>query len=741
MARSALARRRLAGFAGAALLGAALAGGQALPFGGEFDVGTGTIVPRLASAGKGSFVVVWTGSDASDSGVFGQRFDADGEKVGGEFLVNTTTLGYQSSPDVGVDPSGKFVVVWHSKVDKYSPTDVYAQRYDAGGSKIGPEFRVNTYTTESQERAAVAARADGSFEVCWTSYGQDYSQGGVFAQRFSASGTATGAEFQVNTNTIGNQYQSKIVFDRRGNAVVAWSGPDLDGIGIHAQRFDPAGTRRGLELQVNTTQFSAQSDPDLAFDRHGNFVVVWNSFGQDGSSWGVFGQRFNRSGEKVGDEFQANTTTAGTQRWSSVAFDGRDDFVVVWESGGGQDGSSYGIFGQRFAGLGDRVGPEFGVNAYTADSQQLPRIVHDGAGFVAAWGNFGGYRVSGRREVLSPAGLVVDAHGIGTSDLNGVLEPGEAAAIEPEWGYRGSGSVVLDGSVPNLGFTGPPGPTYTLLDGTAHYGATAPGFAVSCYDGGFSSCISVQAGGTRPATHWDATLQEDLSTGGTQFWKIHFGDSFADVPRTQPFYRKIETLLHHDVTTGCAAGLYCPGAAVPRDQMAIFVAKILAGGGPYVPTSGLVGGAAYRCAAGGTSLFSDVATTDTFCRHVHYLAADDVTLGCAAGKYCPSQTVTRDAMASFIAKAIVAPGGGAAVPAAYTDGTTGRSYSCAAGSPQTHFTDVPASNAFCKHVHFLWAKGVVDGCSATKYCPTQPVTRDAMAKFLANGFGLELYGP
>ena len=77
----------------------------------------------------------------------------------------------------------------------------------------------------------------------------------------------------------------------------------------------------------------------------------------------------------------------------------------------------------------------------------------------------------------------------------------------------------------------------------------------------------------------------------------------------------------------------------------------------------------------------------------------------------------------------------------YTDGTTGRSYSCAAGSPQIHFSDVPASNAFCKHVHFLWAKGVVAGCSATKYCPTQPVTRDAMAKFLANGFGLELYGP
>ena len=54
---------------------------------------------------------------------------------------------------------------------------------------------------------------------------------------------------------------------------------------------------------------------------------------------------------------------------------------------------------------------------------------------------------------------------------------------------------------------------------------------------------------------------------------------------------------------------------------------------------------------------------------------------------------------------------------------------------------MPVSNAFCKHIHYLWAKGIVDGCKATQYCPGQPVNRDAMSKFIANGFGLELYGP
>ena len=90
-------------------------------------------------------------------------------------------------------------------------------------------------------------------------------------------------------------------------------------------------------------------------------------------------------------------------------------------------------------------------------------------------------------------------------------------------------------------------------------------------------------------------------------------------------------------------------------------------------------------------------------------------------------------MAAFIAKALVAPQGGAGRPAAYgPDPVTGLSYSCDAGSPTIHFTDVPATDVFCKHVHYLWAKGIITGCGATTYCPDDAVTRDAMAKFLSN---------
>ena len=70
---------------------------------------------------------------------------------------------------------------------------------------LGEEFRVNSYTTETQYRPAVASHLDGSFVVVWNSRDQDGSDWGVFAQRYDADGDPLGGEFQVNSYTTGIQ--------------------------------------------------------------------------------------------------------------------------------------------------------------------------------------------------------------------------------------------------------------------------------------------------------------------------------------------------------------------------------------------------------------------------------------------------------------------------------------------------------------------------------------------------------
>jgi hypothetical protein len=739
--------------AAAGMVMARLLWAQVPPLGDEFRVNTYTTssdtTPAIASRGDGSFVVVWTSykQDGSGFGIFGQRFDEVGAKLSSEFPVNSYTTGEQSEPVLAVGPDGDSVIAWTSYGQDGYGFGVFGQRFDGAGAKLGPELPVTLATVGAQRHQSVAVDPSGDFVIVWSSEGQDGSSYGIIGQRFDASGAKIGGEFQVNTFTTGTQNLPQIAADRAGNFVVVWTSAGQDGSqgGIFGQRFDASGARRGAEFRVNTYVTGYQDMPSVAADRVGNFVVVWES-AQDGSNYGIFGQRFNASAEKLGGEFQVNTYTTGYQGVPSVAVDQAGGFVVVWSSDG-QDGEGKGVFGRRFDRLGG-LGPEFQVNVHTQQTQTFPRIADDGLGFVATWQSFfqegTGYGVYGRRQAFRPGPMKVDAHsGGGTiSNQNGVLEPGETVLVEPAWQDVGtltlSGSLTATGSNPS----GPAGGIYLLPHGSADYGAVAVGFTVNCYDGSAShDCFTFSLAGPRPSTHWDAGFEERLSSAGGLFRRLHIGDSFSDVPRSQPFYGKIETVLHAGITAGCGGSKYCPGDAVSRSQMAIFVAKAIAGSGENVPTTGALFGSLYNCSAGGNSLFLDVVPTDSFCRHVHYIAAQGVTLGCNTATYCPGQTITRDAMASFIAKAIVAPKGGAGVPVAYTDPDSGLSYSCDAGTPSTHFADVPASNAFCKHIHYLWAKGIVGGCAATQYCPGQPVTRDAMAKFIANGFGLQLYGP
>ena len=191
------------------------------------------------------------------------------------------------------------------------------------------------------------------------------------------------------------------------------------------------------------------------------------------------------------------------------------------------------------------------------------------------------------------------------------------------------------------------------------------------------------------------------------------------------------------ITNGCTPTAYCPDNSVFRLQMAVFLARAQAGGDGNVPASGIAQGQAYACAVNGTSLFSDVAPTNPFCRHVHDIYGTGVTTGTEPGKFSPDPYVTRGQMAMFIARALT--GSDAAVPLTYgPDPATGRSYSCDPARPNLHFTDVATTDQFCRHANYLWAKDVDTGIYDGTFQPSANVTRAVMAKFLATGFKVSM---
>ncbi|WOE42759.1 Ig-like domain-containing protein [Acinetobacter chinensis] len=364
---------------------------------GEFPVNTYTDNNQNSSSvtalSDGGFVVTWqsNGQDGSGFGIYAQRYAADGQPQGGEFRVNTYTASSQYYSSVTALSDGGFVVTWQSNGQDSWDDGIYAQRYVADGQPQGGEFRVNTYTVSSQDSPSVTALSDGGFVVTWQSIGQDSSGYGVYAQRYAADGQPQGGEFQVNTYTYNWQDSSSVTALSDGGFVVTWQsiGQDSSGYGVYAQRYAADGQPQGGEFQVNTYTYNWQDNPSVTALSDGGFVVTWQSNGQDGLGYGIYGQRYAADGQPQGGEFKVNTYTTDGQFLPSVTALSDGGFVVTWQSNG-QDGSGYGVYAQRYAADGQPQGGEFQVNTYTYNWQDSPSVtaLSDG-GFVVTWSSNG----------------------------------------------------------------------------------------------------------------------------------------------------------------------------------------------------------------------------------------------------------------------------------------------------------------------------------------------------------------
>ncbi len=316
--------------------------------GAEFVVNTITlgdqVTPTITALADGGFVVAWTGYDISGAGVRAQIFEGDGTKSGDEFLVNSVTHSDQWRPTITALAEGGFVVAWQDQSETAgdnSGFSVQARMFDANGLPLGPQFLVNSTTVGWQADPAIAALSDGRFVVSWNDYSQtgaDRSSLAARAQLFNADGSKSGGEFLVNTTTTGGQSSPSFTALEDGRLVAVWTdgsqtGGDKSGYAIRAQVFDADGSKLGSEFLVNTTTAGDQVGSTVVVLADGRFLVAWDDFSQtggDNSGWAIRAQVFDADGTRSGAEFLVNTIVHGNQFDRSIAVlaDGR--FVVTW---------------------------------------------------------------------------------------------------------------------------------------------------------------------------------------------------------------------------------------------------------------------------------------------------------------------------------------------------------------------------------------------------------------------------
>ncbi|HZN95433.1 MAG TPA: S-layer homology domain-containing protein, partial [Myxococcales bacterium] len=326
------------------------------PLGSPFVVNTTTAsaewMPSVYSDPRGGFIAAWSRTTSAGAVIDAQRFDPAGRRQGGEFQISTYAPDILTAPVVAFDGAGNFVAVWVAQLQDSLSTGIYSQRFDASGARLGTEFRVNSYTSSNQQTPSVIRDPAGGFVIAWQSTGQDGFAVLALAQRFDAAGGRVGAEFRLGEGTI----QSRPTLARRadGGFVATWMGADGSGDGVFARRFDAAGTPQGPEFLVNQETLNQQFWPGLSADATGNFTVAWTSYTQGAAGFDIKAARCRAGGQRRGSDFLVNTYTQGDQYVNvnapTLASDPSGNFVVVWTSLG-QDGSGYGVFAQRHGGL------------------------------------------------------------------------------------------------------------------------------------------------------------------------------------------------------------------------------------------------------------------------------------------------------------------------------------------------------------------------------------------------------
>ncbi|MBI1923047.1 T9SS type A sorting domain-containing protein [Candidatus Poribacteria bacterium] len=720
------------------------------------------VFPQLVSDGAGGAIITWNTDQFSNTShdIYAQRVNSSGVVLWPTDGVPICTASFdQLYPQLVSDEAGGAIITWQDGRN----ADIYAQRVDGSGVVLWPTDGVPICTAQSfQDNPQLVSDEAGGAIVTWQDGRNDPDD--IYAQNVQEDGRLggiSGCEFGV------------LISESDGSTDVTEGGAtDTYTVVLLCQPTADVTITISPDNQVSvspgTLQFTSQnwSVPQTVTVQAVDDAVV------EGSHTGTITHSAQSQDPRYNNIPIASVTVHITDNdlIEPPDFCITVDPPVLYVPRGGKGTSTYTV--NSLNGFNGQVtlsclNQPSGVNCSFSSDPVTPPPNGSVSGTltisVSASTPVGSYiliRVRGKSEdgiirdvpftlhVLTVSGLKATSLQVDLrptqvtrSNLNGILEPNECVTVEPSWESLGGNARGVA-----LNFTGPPGPIYKILDGTANYGTPEDRYVL---------CVILLPGTKRPKLHWDTTFDETLYADGRPIgrktWTLHIGESFIDGQACEPvypFYPYIETLLHYELTVGSEGRQYHPNDPVTRDEGAIVVALAHTGENrnppqKNLPSSGKVPGVGtYACGDGGESLFEDIAPTDFSCPHVHYLFMHRITAGCKETPeglfYCPKDLMIRAQMAIFIAQAMV--GVCNKVPEVYTDPITGRSYNSIDGEPN-HFVDVPDSVFYCRHAHYLWATGVIEGCTETEFCPDAATTRCQMAAFVANGFRLKLYGP
>ena len=459
----------------------------------EFSVPTQTDLNNekpVITAIDGGFVVVWQyGNTISGFQTFMRLFDDQGNATTADIAIGQFEQN-QRIPTVSATDNG-ILVAWMDFDENFQVgsdvTNISAQFFDLSGNATSGVFQLDDTIRNIQPDIHILD--NGGFIATWI------TNGSVVARFFDSNGTALSDSFVVSPGapnpTLPGRDRVPVVTELSdGNIVITWESILIDGSGrgVQAVVLDSNGIIVRPEFQVNTHVFNDQDSPAVGALANGGFVVVWESFGQDGDRDGVYFQLYDDVGNAVGTETQVNGYTGGQQGNPDVVTRSDGTFLVTWDSP--NSFSNADIFVQLFDQNGSAIGSEVRVNLSQFGSQREPSVtvLEDGT-FAVIFDNTGqGLDILAQLisvEFANGDPIAIDDNGFTVSSVgNLTILPSELLANDSDpdgdpfsivsFGQAEHGAIFLgnDGSIRYFSdgtFVGTDDFEYTITDGNGGF--------------------------------------------------------------------------------------------------------------------------------------------------------------------------------------------------------------------------------------------------------------------------------
>ncbi len=280
----------------------------------------------VAPVPGGGFAVVYDQyGGAAGNGLYVETYNTNGSLVGDFTIIEDTNVG---APSIAVADDGGFFVSY-VRIDPTTFETKVVGKYVSSAGGVGLEQLVfDSGDVDVQMRAEVATLSDNTFVVV---YDNIYGTGDrdTYFRIIDTDGTPGATANFLSGYSSDNEFDVHVAGLGGGGFVAVWTDDDEDDddsnhSGIEAEIRDNSGDFV-RSFHVNTTTTGDQTNASVAALRDGGFVVAWN----DEQRGGVYGQRFAANGDKVGVEFFVGT--AGPDAATVVTGLGDGRFLVGFE--------------------------------------------------------------------------------------------------------------------------------------------------------------------------------------------------------------------------------------------------------------------------------------------------------------------------------------------------------------------------------------------------------------------------